>query len=115
MNGRGIAPKVVLAGIDAARSAGLGVKINMVVERGVNDGEVLPMARYFKSLGVTLRFIEFMDVGNHNGWNLDRVVSGREILEQLEGEFGVEPVDLTSRQWRSRSAIAMRMVRRSSV
>lgn len=96
MNGRGIAPKAVLAGIEAALAAGLGVKINMVVERGVNDSEILPMARYFKSLGVTLRFIEFMDVGNHNGWCMDRVVSGREILESIESEFAVEPVDLSS-------------------
>lgn len=96
MNGRGIAPKAVLAGIEAAQAAGFGVKINMVVERGVNDGEILPMARYFKERGVTLRFIEFMDVGNHNGWQMERVVSGREILRQIEGEFAVEPVDLSS-------------------
>lgn len=96
MNGRGIAPKVVLAGIDAALEAGLGVKVNMVVERGVNDSEILPMARYFKQLGVTLRFIEFMDVGNCNGWKLERVVSGREILAQIQAEFPLEPVDLTS-------------------
>lgn len=96
MNGRGIAPKVVLAGIEAALGAGLGVKVNMVVERGVNDGEILQMARYFKDIGVTLRFIEFMDVGNHNGWKLDRVVSGREILDAIQSEFAVEPVDLTS-------------------
>lgn len=96
MNGRGIAPKVVLAGIDAALAAGLGVKVNMVVERGVNDGEILPMARYFKDLGVTLRFIEFMDVGNCNGWRLERVVSGREILDRISSEFPVEPVDVTS-------------------
>lgn len=96
INGRGIAPTVVLAGIDAALAAGLGVKVNMVVERGVNDGEILPMARYFKGLGVPLRFIEFMDVGNCNGWNMQRVVSGREILERIQTEFSVEPVDLTS-------------------
>ena len=98
INGRGIAPAVVLAGIDAALAAGLGVKVNMVVERGVNDGELLPMARHFKAMGVTLRFIEFMDVGNCNGWNMQRVVSGREILERLQSEFAVEPLDVTSRQ-----------------
>ncbi|MFT5622880.1 MAG: cyclic pyranopterin phosphate synthase [Bacteroidia bacterium] len=96
MNGRGIGPAVILAGIDAALAAGLGVKVNMVVERGMNCAEILPMARYFKQLGVTLRFIEFMDVGNCNGWNLDKVVSGREILDQIQSEFAVEPVDLTS-------------------
>ncbi|MDP4611693.1 MAG: GTP 3',8-cyclase MoaA [Opitutales bacterium] len=96
MNGRGIAPRAVLSGIAAARHEGFQVKVNMVVERGVNDGEILPMARYFKELGVTLRFIEFMDVGNHNGWKMERVVSGREILEQIKSEFQVEPVDLSS-------------------
>ena len=98
MNGRGIAPKVILAGIDAALDAGLGVKVNMVVERGSNDSQVLPMARYFKELGVPLRFIEFMDVGNCNDWKLDRVVSGREILDTISAVFPVEPVDLTSSQ-----------------
>jgi len=96
MNGRGIGPKVVLAGIDAALKAGLGVKVNMVVERGVNDAEVLPMVRYFKSIGVTLRFIEFMDVGNCNGWNLDRVVSAETLLERIGAEFDFEPLDVSS-------------------
>jgi cyclic pyranopterin phosphate synthase len=96
INGRGIGPKVILAGIDAALAVGLGVKVNMVVERAMNCGEILPMARYFKDLGVTLRFIEFMDVGNCNDWKLDKVVSGREILELISTEFDVEPVDLTS-------------------
>lgn len=97
MNGVGLSSEPVLAGIDAARTAGLPVKVNMVVERGVNDGEILPMARYFKKIGVTLRFIEFMDVGNCNQWNLERVMSGKEILTRLADEFEVEPVDLTSR------------------
>jgi len=96
MNGRGVGPQVVLAGIDAAREARLGVKVNMVVERGVNDGELLPMARFFKESGITLRFIEFMDAGNHNGWNLERVVRGGEILERIRSEFDVEPVDVSS-------------------
>lgn len=98
MNGRGVAPRAVLAGIAAAQHVGFRVKVNMVLERGVNDGEILPMARYFKERGVTLRFIEFMDVGNHNGWKMERVVSGREILETLQSEFKVEPIDLSSDQ-----------------
>lgn len=96
MNGRGIAPRAVLAGIAAAQHEGFQVKVNMVVERDVNDREILPMARYFKERGVSLRFIEFMDVGNHNGWKMDRVMSGREILEKIQGEFSVEPVDISS-------------------
>ncbi|TVP78418.1 MAG: GTP 3',8-cyclase MoaA [Puniceicoccaceae bacterium] len=96
MNGRGIAPRAVLAGITAAQHEGFRVKVNMVVERGVNDGQVLPMARYFKERGVTLRFIEFMDVGNHNGWKMERVVSGQEILQTLRQEFAVEAIDLSS-------------------
>jgi cyclic pyranopterin phosphate synthase len=98
MNGRGVAPRAVLAGIAAAQHEGFQVKVNMVVERGVNDSEILPMARYFKERGITLRFIEFMDVGNHNGWKMERVVSGREILESIQTEFEVEPVDLSSNQ-----------------
>lgn len=98
MNGRGVAPRAVLAGIAAAQHEGFQVKVNMVVERGVNDGEILPMARYFKQRGISLRFIEFMDVGNHNGWKMERVVSGREILETIQREFPVEPVDISSSQ-----------------
>lgn len=98
MNGRGIAPRAVLAGIAAAQHEGFLVKVNMVVERGVNDGEILPMARYFKERGITLRFIEFMDVGNVTGWKMDRVVSGREILKRLEAAFRLEPIDLSSRE-----------------
>ncbi|WPJ96346.1 GTP 3',8-cyclase MoaA [Coraliomargarita algicola] len=98
MNGRGVSPRAVLAGIAAAQHEGFQVKVNMVVERGVNDGEILPMARYFKQRGISLRFIEFMDVGNHNGWKMERVVSGREILSAIQTEFEVEAVDLSSSQ-----------------
>ncbi|MBE3596571.1 MAG: GTP 3',8-cyclase MoaA [Hydrogenibacillus sp.] len=92
MNGRGVSPDIVLRGIEAAREAGLDVKVNMVVKRGENDQDILPMARYFKSLGVTLRFIEYMDVGNTNGWRLDHVVPSREILERIRVEMPLEPV-----------------------
>jgi hypothetical protein len=77
MNGRGHHPSRVLEGIAAAQAAGLGVKVNMVVQRGVNDSQILPMARHFKELGVTLRFIEFMDVGNTNHWEPGMVVPAR--------------------------------------
>ena len=92
MNGRGYHPGRVMAGIAAARAAGLGVKINMVVQRGVNDGQILPMARHCKSEGLVLRFIEFMDVGNSNRWDPAMVVPGREILGMLAQEFNFEPV-----------------------
>lgn len=96
INGLGIGPKVILAGIEAAQAASLGVKVNAVIERGVNESEILPLARYCKSRGINLRFIEFMDVGNHNGWNMSKVVSGKEILEILNQEFLLEPIDLSS-------------------
>lgn len=92
MNGRAQNPSRVLEGIAAAGAAGLGVKINMVVQRGVNVGEILPMARYCKREGLVLRFIEFMDVGNSNHWEPAMVVSGREILDRLAREFAFEPV-----------------------
>jgi cyclic pyranopterin phosphate synthase len=98
MNGMGLGPEKVLQGIDRARAAGLKVKVNMVVQRGVNDGEIIPMAAYFKERGVSLRFIEYMDVGNHNGWKMEEVVSGRDILNRLSQHFDLEPVDLSSGQ-----------------
>ena len=97
MNGRGQHPERVLAGIEAARAAGLGIKINMVVQRGVNDGQILPMAKYCKSKGLVLRFIEFMDVGNFNHWDPSRVISGQEILAILTREFDFAPVPPTCR------------------
>jgi len=84
----------VLASIDEAASVGLRpVKVNMVVRKGVNDHQILPMARYFKGSGHILRFIEFMDVGDTNGWNLDEVVTGAEILDVLGQEFHLLPKD----------------------
>ncbi|MFD2925310.1 GTP 3',8-cyclase MoaA [Halobacillus naozhouensis] len=92
-NGRGIKTSPVLKGIEAARQAGLEIKINMVVKKGMNESQILPMAKYFKDTGDTLRFIEFMDVGNHNGWNLDTVVSKQEIIEEIHAEMPLEPLD----------------------
>jgi cyclic pyranopterin phosphate synthase len=84
----------VLEGIDAALAAGLApVKVNMVVKRGLNDRDVVPMARYFRDKpGTILRFIEFMDVGNTNGWRLEDVVSAAEIVEQISAEQPLEPI-----------------------
>jgi cyclic pyranopterin phosphate synthase len=97
----------VLEGIEAASAAGLPVKVNCVVKRGVNDGEIVPMARYFREHGHTLRFIEYMDVGHTNGWRMDDVVPAAEIVERLDGAFGVEPVEAAyrgevARRWRYR-------------
>jgi cyclic pyranopterin phosphate synthase len=83
----------VLAGIEAAHAAGLApIKINMVTKRGVNETSIVPMARYFKGTGMTLRFIEFMDVGSTNGWRLDDVVPAREIIATIDREMPLEPV-----------------------
>jgi len=92
-NGRGIKTSPVLKGIEAARDAGLEIKINMVVKKGMNESQILPMARYFKETGDTLRFIEFMDVGNHNGWNMGSVISKKEIIEEINQELPLVPLD----------------------
>jgi len=97
----------VLEGIDAARAAGLPVKINMVVKRGVNEDSVLPMARHFRGTGHILRFIEYMDVGHTNGWRMDEVVPAREIVERIGAEFPLEPADANyqgevAERWRYR-------------
>lgn len=83
----------VLAGIEKAAEVGLApVKVNMVVRQGINDDQIIPMARYFKGRGHALRFIEYMDVGNSNGWDLSEVVTGAQIIQQLATEFDMEPV-----------------------
>ena len=80
----------VLDGIEAASAAGLPVKVNVVVKRGVNDDSVLPMARHFRGSGHVLRFIEYMDVGHTNGWRMDDVVPAAEIVSAVESEFPIE-------------------------
>jgi cyclic pyranopterin phosphate synthase len=96
----------VLAGVDAALAAGLGpVKINAVVHRGVNDHTVVELARRFHGTGVTVRFIEYMDVGATNGWRLDDVVPGAEIVRRIAAELPLEPVEPSyrgevARRWR---------------
>jgi GTP 3',8-cyclase len=84
----------VLDGIEAADRAGFGpIKINMVVKRGVNDDQILPMARHFKGSGHIVRFIEFMDVGASNGWRMDDVVPSRAVIDRIDQAFGLEQVD----------------------
>ncbi len=88
-----VAVERVLAGIEKAAEVGLApVKVNMVVRKGINDDQIIPMARYFKGRGHALRFIEYMDVGNTNGWNMDEVLTGAEIVAILAQEFDIQPV-----------------------
>ena len=78
----------VLEGIEAARAVGLGpVKVNMVVKRGTNEHEIIPMARHFRGTGVVLRFIEYMDVGATNGWRMDEVLPSAQVIEHLQTEW----------------------------
>ncbi|MFG5779804.1 GTP 3',8-cyclase MoaA [Comamonas sp. J-3] len=80
----------VLQGIEAAQAVGFAnIKVNMVVKRGLNDHEVLRMARHFRGSGVTLRFIEFMDVGATNGWRMEEVLPSDELLARLQSEFSL--------------------------
>jgi cyclic pyranopterin phosphate synthase len=84
----------VLEGIEEAARVGLApVKINMVVKRGVNDHSVVAMARHFKGTGHILRFIEFMDVGHTNGWQMQHVVPSKELASMIDLEFPIEPID----------------------
>jgi cyclic pyranopterin phosphate synthase len=92
MNGVDFPVARVLDGIDAALEAGLTpVKVNMVVRRGINEASILPMARWARETGVTLRFIEYMDVGHSNGWRLDEVVPAAELVEMVTAAWPAEP------------------------
>lgn len=96
MNGRNFGTEPVLAGIAAAEAVGLSpIKINCVVQRGVNDHTLVDLARRFKGTGHIVRFIEFMDVGTLNGWELSQVVTGREIVEMIDAEMPLEPAEPT--------------------
>jgi cyclic pyranopterin phosphate synthase len=97
----------VLAGIDAAAAAGLPVKVNAVVKRGLNEDSVVELARHFHGTGHVVRFIEFMDVGHTNGWRLDDVVPAAEIVAAIDAELPLEPVEPAyrgevARRWRYR-------------
>lgn len=98
MNDAGVSVATVLDGIAAAREAGLWpIKVNAVVKRGINDHTVVDLARYFRGTGIIVRFIEFMDVGATNGWRLEHVVTGREIVEAISREFPLERVEANYR------------------
>jgi GTP 3',8-cyclase len=107
MNDVGFPVARVLEGIDAATAAGLNVKVNAVVKRGVNDDQVIDLARHFHGTGHILRFIEYMDVGATNGWRLDDVVPAAEIVAAVDAELPLEPAEENyrgevARRWRYR-------------
>lgn len=96
----------VLRGLEVASQVGLApVKVNMVVKRGTNDAEILPMARHFRNSGVVLRFIEYMDVGATNGWRMDEVLPSAQVIERLNAEFPLAAITAnysgeTAERWR---------------
>ncbi len=98
----------VLRGIAAAEDAGLApLKVNMVVKRGVNDDQIVPMARHFRNSGHILRFIEFMDVGASNGWRMDDVVPSAQVIARIAEHFPLDPIDANypgevAERWRYR-------------
>ena len=86
----------VLAGIEAAHAVGLGpIKVNMVVKRGTNEHEILPMARHFRGTGTVLRFIEYMDVGVTNGWRMDEVLPSADVVRMIASELPLIALDAT--------------------
>lgn len=93
LNGRGYPVRPILDGIAEAAREGLEIKVNMVVQRGVNDEDIVPVARYFREAGHIVRFIEFMDVGNSNGWELTRVVPSREVVARIHESMPLEPAE----------------------
>ena len=97
MNDADFPVEAVLDGIRAAQAAGLNpVKVNMVVQRGVNDAEILPMVDHFRGSGAVLRFIEFMDVGNTNGWRMDQVLPSAEVIARIAGRHPLRAADPTA-------------------
>ncbi len=83
----------VLEGVAAAQAAGLGVKVNTVVQRGVNDDQIEPLAGWARDAGVTIRFIEFMDVGTTNGWDRSRVLPAEQVVDRLAQQHPLEPAE----------------------
>jgi len=108
MNGERLSVARVLEGVAAAERAGLGpIKLNCVVQRGVNDHTLVALADHFRGTGHIVRFIEYMDVGTRNGWDLEHVLPAGEIVALLDGAFGIEPLDANypgevAQRWRYR-------------
>ena len=93
INGQGITADTVLNGIKAAEEAGFHIKINMMVRKGINEDDIIPMLEHFRGSGHVLRFIEFMDVGNSNGWKMDEVVTKKDILDIIQSHYSIEPIE----------------------
>ncbi len=94
MSDTDVSVTTVLNGIDAAQRAGFApVKVNMVLKRGVNDHEIIPMVEHFRNSGIILRFIEYMDVGSSNGWRMDEVVTAKEIHERIHQHHPLQAVE----------------------
>ncbi|MDA2853143.1 GTP 3',8-cyclase MoaA [Staphylococcus aureus] len=93
INNRNIKATTILEQIDYATSIGLNVKVNVVIQKGINDDQIIPMLEYFKYKHIEIRFIEFMDVGNDNGWDFSKVVTKDEMLTMIEQHFEINPVE----------------------
>lgn len=93
INNRNIKATTILEQIDYAMSIGLNVKVNVVIQKGINDDQIIPMLEYFKDKHIEIRFIEFMDVGNDNGWDFSKVVTKDEMLTMIEQHFEIDPVE----------------------
>ncbi|HDB0759929.1 GTP 3',8-cyclase MoaA [Staphylococcus aureus] len=93
INNRNIKATTILEQIDYATSIGLNVKVNVVIQKGINDDQIIPMLEYFKDKYIEIRFIEFMDVGNDNGWDFSKVVTKDEMLTMIEQHFEIDPVE----------------------
>ncbi len=106
MNGVDFPVADVLKGVEMSQKVGLWpIKVNMVVKRGVNDAEILPMARFFRHSGAVLRFIEYMDVGATNGWRMNEVLPSAQVIERINAEFPLTVIDPnyigeTAERWR---------------
>ena len=93
MNGVGAKPSKVIAGIDAAIAAGLGVKINAVIKKGVNEQEIVSLAELACERNIPIRYIEYMDTGNVNGWQMGEVLESEKVLESVSEMFDLKPLD----------------------
>lgn len=92
INNRNVRATEILNQIDEAVKIGFKVKVNVVIQKGINEDEIIPLLKYFKNKKIIVRFIEFMDVGNDNGWNFDKVMTKKEMLNKINSVFDIEAV-----------------------